>query len=59
MRACPRLLVASALLATLGGCATSAPSTARQPDPPQIRCLSERDSGPSRPLFFLFCIQSP
>jgi hypothetical protein len=55
------MLVASAALAT--GCASSGPAPATSA-PPRVRCLdaSGRGSpstGEPRPLFFLFCIQSP
>ncbi|MBI1958087.1 MAG: hypothetical protein HYY95_02950 [Candidatus Rokubacteria bacterium] len=51
----PRLLACLLLLMALGGCAMSPRST----ETPHTRCLSERDPGPSRPLVFLFCIESP
>jgi hypothetical protein len=40
-----------------GGYATS--STPSGTRPPHARCLNESAPGADRPLFFLFCVQSP
>jgi hypothetical protein len=49
-------------LVTLGGCAAPAASPAPTSGP-QVRCLDEPRYGTgsdvTRPLFFLFCMQSP
>ena len=58
-----RTAVGVALLA-LAGCALALPS-ARSDAPPRVRCLGQPSPGEpkpdpgTRPLFFLFCIQSP
>lgn len=54
-------LTVSAALAT--GCANTAPAS-RTSVPPRVRCLDDigrgsPSTGDPRPLFFLFCIQSP
>lgn len=47
---------------TLAACATAA-SSRRASDSPTVRCMSEPGRGSSpdatRPLFFLFCAESP
>ena len=47
----------------LAGCATAGGASApAPPSPPRVRCLSEgaRDTASgTRPLFFLFCVESP
>ncbi|PYM36308.1 MAG: hypothetical protein DME15_04235 [Candidatus Rokuibacteriota bacterium] len=48
----------------LAGCAAATPGTEpeRRSSPPRVRCLSEpeRDAREgTRPLLFLFCIESP
>ena len=51
------LALSVALLAGCGGYAAStAPSGSRTP---HARCLNESAPGADRPLFFLFCVQSP
>jgi hypothetical protein len=48
----------------LAGCGLALPST-RSDAPPRVRCLGQPGPGEpkpdpgTRPLFFLFCIQSP
>ncbi|OGK84910.1 MAG: hypothetical protein A2X52_03520 [Candidatus Rokubacteria bacterium GWC2_70_16] len=54
-----RLLASLLLLTALGGCAASPPAAPRLAEPPRVRCLTERETGPTRPLFFLFCVESP
>jgi len=56
-----RALAILALLAVLAGCASPPP---RQPYPrsgssPRVRCLSDPNETQTRPLFFLFCAESP
>jgi hypothetical protein len=56
-----RALLLLTLLAVLAGCASSPPS---QPNPragssPRVRCLSDPHETDTRPLFFLFCMESP
>jgi len=49
-------------LVTLAACATAPPSSERSSSAPRVRCLSDpaRDAAStSRPLFFLFCAESP
>ena len=57
-----RALIAVATALVLGACATvSAPR--RSSESPSLRCVNEPGRGQSvdssRPLFFLFCAQSP
>jgi hypothetical protein len=57
-----RALIAVATALVLGACATvSAPR--RSSESPSLRCVNEpgrgRSTDSSRPLFFLFCAQSP
>jgi len=59
-RRLPLLFVAVLLV----GCAAAAPATApeQRSSSPRVRCLSDpgRDASQgTRPLFFLFCIESP
>jgi hypothetical protein len=56
-----RALAILTLLAVLAGCASSPPP---QPYPrasssPRVRCLSDPHETQTRPLFFLFCAESP
>ena len=51
-----------ALLAVLAGCAVSSPSPQNYPragTSPRARCLSDPHETQTRPLFFLFCVESP
>jgi hypothetical protein len=53
------LLVVVALGLVVAGCASSTP-TARRDDPPvRTRCLNDRNEGSTRPMIFLFCVESP
>ena len=57
-----RTFLLGALLAlAAAGCASgareSSPSSSSRPA--HLRCLSETAPGADRPLFFLFCVQSP
>ena len=57
-----RALIALAAVLVLGACATvTAPR--RSSESPSLRCVNEPGRGQSadssRPLFFLFCAQSP
>jgi hypothetical protein len=59
-----RTFLLSALLALVAaGCASgsreSTASTSAPSRPAHLRCLSESAPGADRPLFFLFCVQSP
>jgi hypothetical protein len=56
-----RALLVLALLAVLAACASSPPP---QPNPragssPRVRCVSDPRETDTRPLFFLFCMESP
>ncbi len=59
-----RASMALCLVLLLGGCAASGSSAGRGDslggDGPRVRCLNDpvRDAG-ARPLFFLFCVESP
>jgi uncharacterized protein YceK len=55
-----RLLVLALVVLAMSGCASSHPS----PPPtattsPRARCLVDPNEGGTRPLIFLFCIESP
>ena len=57
IRACLPLLLAVAVLA---GCATTNPPSPAAPrESPRVRCLADPTETAMRPLFFLFCMQSP
>jgi len=57
-----RALFVLALLA-LTGCASWSPPPPQQHPragaSPRVRCLSNPNEGDTRPLFFLFCAESP
>lgn len=49
-----------ALGLALAGCASASPSAPRSESPPRTRCLNDRnETGSTRPIFFLFCMESP
>ena len=58
-----RALLVLALLALLAGCASSSPPTPQQHpragSSPRVRCLTNPNETELRPLFFLFCVESP
>jgi hypothetical protein len=56
-----RALVLLALLALLAGCASSPPPQQhpRSGSTPRARCLINPNETELRPLFFLFCAESP
>ena len=54
-----RRLLLLALLAAVAGCASYSPPPPRQSQPPRTRCLSDPNETGTRPLFFLFCVESP
>jgi hypothetical protein len=48
------------LLAAVAGCASaSPPPPPRQSTAPRTRCLSNPNETDLRPMFFLFCVESP
>jgi hypothetical protein len=48
------------VLVSLAGCAVPASSPPpRGSQPPRARCLADPHETGARPLFFLFCIESP
>ena len=55
-----RVLIAITAVLVLAGCATA---PRRSSDSPSLRCVNEPGRGQSadssRPLFFIFCAQSP
>jgi hypothetical protein len=55
-----RALLALTLIAVLAGCAS--PPSQKYPrtgSSPRVRCLSDPHETDTRPLFFLFCTESP
>jgi hypothetical protein len=57
-----RALLVLALLALLGGCASWSPPPQQHPragSSPRVRCLTNPNETELRPLFFLFCAESP
>ena len=54
-----RRLLALALLAAVAGCASYSPPPSRASAPPRTRCLNDPNESGLRPLFFLFCVESP
>jgi len=58
-----RSIVLLVWLAILAGCATASPDGgAQSSSSPRVRCLSDPvrdDRSTSRPLIFLFCVESP
>ena len=51
-----------ALLGVLAGCASFSPPLQQYPragTSPRVRCLADPHEGQTRPLFFLFCAESP
>jgi hypothetical protein len=54
-----RRLLVIALLAAVAGCASYQPPPPRASTPPRTRCLSDPNETGLRPLFFLFCMESP
>jgi len=57
-----RALIVLALLAVLAGCATSTPPQQKYPrasTSPRARCMGSPDESSLRPLFYLFCVESP
>jgi hypothetical protein len=53
-----RVLILLAVLC-LAGCATGPSSPPRGSQSPRARCLADPHETGTRPLFFLFCIESP
>jgi hypothetical protein len=57
-----RALALLLLLVVLAGCASSSPPPQQYPrssTSPRARCVSDPHETQTRPLFFLFCIESP
>jgi hypothetical protein len=55
-----RRLLILVLLAAVAGCASGyQPPPPRQSTAPRTRCLSDPNETSLRPLFFLFCVESP
>ncbi|HTO13017.1 MAG TPA: hypothetical protein VMQ51_15690 [Candidatus Binatia bacterium] len=55
----PRRLLLLVLLAAVTGCASGAAPPPPRPSTPRARCLSNPNETDGRPLFFLFCVESP
>ena len=54
-----RRLLLGILVAAVAGCATSYQPPPRQSQAPRARCLADPNETGTRPLFFLFCVESP
>jgi hypothetical protein len=57
-----RALLIVALLALLLGCSSSSPPQQKHPragTSPRVRCVADPHETQTRPLFFLFCVESP
>jgi hypothetical protein len=54
-----RSLVALLVLAALAGCAAPSSPPPRGSQAPRVRCLADPNEGYTRPLLFLFCVESP
>lgn len=54
-----RSLVAFLVLVALAGCAAPSSPPPRGSQAPRVRCLADPNEGHTRPLFFLFCVESP
>jgi hypothetical protein len=55
----PRILFVLVAAAALAGCITPASPPPRDSRAPRARCLADPHEGGTRPLFFLFCVESP
>jgi hypothetical protein len=53
------LLVLVALGLVSGGCASTTPPARRDEPAVHTRCLNDRSEGSTRPIIFLFCVESP
>jgi hypothetical protein len=54
------LLIAVLLLTFMAGCASSPPQQhGRATSSPRVRCLANPNETNLRPMFFLFCAESP
>jgi hypothetical protein len=47
------------VLAAISGCASGGPPPPRGSHVPRTRCLSDPNETGARPLFFLFCVETP
>jgi hypothetical protein len=55
-----RRILVLVLLAALAGCSVpSSPPPSRGGQSPRVRCLNNPNEGDTRPLFFLFCAETP
>ena len=54
-----RWLLLLLVLTAIAGCASYAPPPPRQSQTPRARCLTDPNETGTRPLFFLFCMESP
>lgn len=52
-------LVVVALGLVTAGCASSGPKIGQDAPPVHTRCLYDRNEGATRPIIFLFCVESP
>jgi hypothetical protein len=53
------LALLAAVAVTVAGCAAADNPTRRGSTSPQVRCLVDPHETGTRPLIFLFCIESP
>jgi PBP1b-binding outer membrane lipoprotein LpoB len=54
-----RSLLLLTLAVLLTGCVSGGAPPPRDSQPPRVRCLTDPHETGSRPLFFLFCIETP
>jgi hypothetical protein len=54
-----RLALVLVLLLAISACATGAAPPPRGSHTPRARCLSDPNETGARPLFFLFCVETP
>jgi len=54
-----RLAIVCVLLLVTAACVSPGPSPLRGSHTPRARCLNDPNETGARPLFFLFCVETP